>query len=220
MSAISEAQAQLKKLGYYSGDVTGTMDAATKSALTQYQRDVGLTPSGELSDDALMSLSTDTAKKADMRVQVPQLKLVKREAIPDFYNRDLKALPKPRGGQDNARVPPEAGRIPSGPRVPQYAAQGMVPPSLQARLPATWLSAPPETSEGFTATHALLIVGGALAFGWWVGSRKGRGSPIIENGELMGADDGDEAEVEEGPKRPKRRRKRKSQPEEVESAEE
>lgn len=197
MAAISDAQAQLKILGYFSGDVTGTMDQATKSAIKQYQTDVGLTPSGEMSDETLMNLGLDIAKKAQTRVQVPQLKLVKQEPIPDYYNRELKNLPQPRGGQDNARVPPQAGRVPSGPRIPQYTATAMVPPSLYPRTPQTWLAAPPEGAPGFTLKHAALIVVGALAVGWWVGSRKGRGSPIIENEELSGSDDGDDIESDE-----------------------
>ena len=194
-SAIAQVQVKLAKLGYYKGEMTGTLDAATRSALTQYQTVVGLPASGDLSEELLMNLDTDVARKADNgRVQVPKLSLVRQEPIPDFYNREFKELPAPRGGQDNARIPDFAGRIPSGPQVPRYAASGMVPPSLAPRAPTQWLAAAPDAPAGFTAMHALLIVGGALAVGWWVGSRKGRGSPIIENDNPLGGHDGDDAD--------------------------
>lgn len=193
-SAIAQVQTQLTKLGRYKGKITGTLDAETRSALSQYQREVGLPDSGDISEETLMNLDTDVAKKDGGRVQVPQLKLVKQEPIPDFYNREFKELPAPRGGQDNARVPPEAGRIPSGPQVPRYTAAGMVPQSLRPRTPTTWLNGASDApKEGVSATTALLILGSALAFGWWVGSRKGRGSPIIENDNPLGSADSDDA---------------------------
>jgi peptidoglycan hydrolase-like protein with peptidoglycan-binding domain len=194
--SVKKVQRQLITLGYYKGEPNGTLDEATRTALMEYQRVSGLTETGELSEDTLMNLDNDIAKGTKRpQVQVPSLRLVRQEPIPDYYNREFKQLPAPVGGnQDNTRIPPFAGSIPQGPRVPQYAASGMVPRDLAARGPTQWLndSPAPAAQGGFGLGTALAVVGGALVLGWWVGSRKGKGSPIIEDDNLNG-DDGDDS---------------------------
>lgn len=190
-SFVEQAQRNLAELGFYKGPINGTIDAGTRTAITTYQTSVGLPQSGELSEATLSNLQVDIAKKRAPAIQVPQLKLVKQEPIPDFYNRELKALPAPRGDQDNARVPEFAGRIPSGPQVPRYTADRMVPPNLAPRTPTTWLNGAPD--GGWTLGHTAALAAAALLLGWWWSSRKGAGSPIIEDG-IDGADDDTESD--------------------------
>lgn len=55
-SAILDVQRALKDLGYYSGDVDGYVGDMTRTAVRAYQRDMGMPPSGTLSEPARRDL--------------------------------------------------------------------------------------------------------------------------------------------------------------------
>ena len=52
----SGVQARLKNLGYYKGDVTGSMDDDTKKAIRKFQRAQGLGETGEADPDTMAAL--------------------------------------------------------------------------------------------------------------------------------------------------------------------
>ncbi|MDB4984232.1 MAG: hypothetical protein JWM20_411 [Patescibacteria group bacterium] len=54
---VAAYQANLKKLGYYSGSASGVLDVATQSAIQAFQRSNGLTPDGILGDYSKAKLS-------------------------------------------------------------------------------------------------------------------------------------------------------------------
>lgn len=53
---VRSAQRQLKRDGYYQGDVDGTMGPDTRHAIRQYQQDQKLRTTGQLNDQTLDSL--------------------------------------------------------------------------------------------------------------------------------------------------------------------
>lgn len=55
-SMVSRVQAQLKRDGYYKGDVDGALGSRTKYAIRAYQRDHGLEASGTMDEDLLRTM--------------------------------------------------------------------------------------------------------------------------------------------------------------------
>lgn len=62
---VETIQARLKKLGYYTGDITGTYDAATKSAAKAFQKKNGLTADGISGAETQKLLLSSNALAAD-----------------------------------------------------------------------------------------------------------------------------------------------------------
>ncbi|MCS6884523.1 MAG: peptidoglycan-binding domain-containing protein [Acidobacteriota bacterium] len=65
---IQKAQQALKDKGFYKGQVTGKMDAATREAIKSFQQQQGLKPTGRLNKDTRQALgielvATQPAKK-------------------------------------------------------------------------------------------------------------------------------------------------------------
>jgi peptidoglycan hydrolase-like protein with peptidoglycan-binding domain len=59
---IEKAQQVLKTKGLYKGDITGTIDIATKSAIKAYQQEAGLNPTGHLNKDTRQKLGIESSK--------------------------------------------------------------------------------------------------------------------------------------------------------------
>lgn len=56
---VEKAQQLLKAKGLYKGEATGTIDAATKTAIKAYQQEVGLNPTGHLNKDTRQKLGIE-----------------------------------------------------------------------------------------------------------------------------------------------------------------
>ena len=70
--AVSELQTQLKVMGYYDGNVTGTFDLATKKAVIAFQKKNGLTADGVAGGDTLKKLySAGALGKEDTPTPAP-----------------------------------------------------------------------------------------------------------------------------------------------------
>ena len=53
---IANVQTQLQQDGYYSGAITGSLDAATQAAIANYQRDQGLVVTATVDEPTVESL--------------------------------------------------------------------------------------------------------------------------------------------------------------------
>ena len=54
---IVNVQNALKELGYYAGDITGSLGASTRRALTAYQQDYGLYVTGVVDEPTVRALA-------------------------------------------------------------------------------------------------------------------------------------------------------------------
>ena len=63
--AVTDLQSRLKELGYYSGEITGTVDTATTKAIKSFQKKNGLTASGTADAATQRTLYSSTALSAD-----------------------------------------------------------------------------------------------------------------------------------------------------------
>jgi len=61
---ITKAQEALKALGTYQGEVTGTMDEATTTAVKAFQKEKGLKETGKLNKKTMAALEKAAAEKA------------------------------------------------------------------------------------------------------------------------------------------------------------
>ena len=89
-TAVSELQAALKLLGYYSGAVSGTFDRATADAVSGFQQAAGLTPNGivdaktwtrlfpaRLPEAAIESCSCDSGRSSEETTAAGDLPLLR-----------------------------------------------------------------------------------------------------------------------------------------------
>lgn len=57
--SIRDMQQQLKQAGFYQGSIDGVWGADSRSAMERYQKQHGLTPSGQLDHDTLQAMRGD-----------------------------------------------------------------------------------------------------------------------------------------------------------------
>jgi peptidoglycan hydrolase-like protein with peptidoglycan-binding domain len=71
-SALQQAQEQLKEQGYYYGQITGEKNADTTAAIRRFQIRNGLQVTGELNDETVRALSSNSSARVETATPAPQ----------------------------------------------------------------------------------------------------------------------------------------------------
>src|SRR5437763_11181543 len=95
-STVQQAQEELKKQGYYFGQVNGDKDADTIAAIRRFQIRSGLPITGELDEQTLRALRSGTASSSASS-NTPQLE--RREDDGTANEHSGEATPQPREAQ-------------------------------------------------------------------------------------------------------------------------
>ena len=79
MNDVAAAQQRLKDRGYYSGPMDGVMGPRTAVALRAYQRDHGLSVTGQLDTQTASALVSETSTTATIAVPVVDIRTAQRQ---------------------------------------------------------------------------------------------------------------------------------------------
>jgi peptidoglycan hydrolase-like protein with peptidoglycan-binding domain len=127
-STVQEAQQELKEQGYYFGQISGEKDADTIAAIRRFQIRSGLPITGELDEQTLRTLRSDTASSAaPTNTQQPQ----QREGDGTANEQSEEATPPPREPQA-ARTEPAPSQATAS--ILSNTPYEMAPPELQQRV--------------------------------------------------------------------------------------
>jgi len=149
---VQNVQQALKDQGFYYGEITGTKDADTTSAIRRYQIRNGLQITGDLNDETLKSLGVESSGAR------PVVKASPSQAPAEQDTSDLRAQrqenPRPTNPLTGQALPePPQGRQP--PAQPDYEAVPARPAENFAGTP--YESAPPQVQHNviISAQNAL-----------------------------------------------------------------
>jgi peptidoglycan hydrolase-like protein with peptidoglycan-binding domain len=112
-STIQQAQETLKEQGYYYGQITGEKNADTTAAIRRFQIRNGLQVTGELNDETLRALNSNSAARVETATPAPQGNEPREEAL------------KGDEPQSEARQP----AVPIAPRPPRWQPPATFGPS-------------------------------------------------------------------------------------------
>ena len=128
-STVQEAQQELKKQGYYFGQINGEKDSDTTAAVRRFQIRSGLPITGELDEQTLQTLRSGTAS-ASSPTNTPQPQ--RREDDATVNNQSGEATPPPREPQTAPVEPAPSSQVAGS--IFSHTPYEMAPPELQQRV--------------------------------------------------------------------------------------